>query len=416
MKDRLVKTKNLILILVLTALAIAMGCVFAACSRAQAESVDASSLRGASPEAATKDPASVPATGISAEDNYSRWLSDHYSAGVYTHEMWLTDLIHRTYPSAQVGSAPQAIFDAAYRRGVIDSADEQHYSPLTRRYVARTLVRALGYQPRNASAADLGKDDGDMKTLVYYGYFLPDEDDKVYPDAAITVKEYNALLGELDRRNSLKGKKLLAFGDSIMFGRGNRDSGVADMLAEKYGMISLDHSVSGATLGARAGRNSIPTQIKRAASLSPEPDIILINGGTNDMEFIPLGKAAKGYEEETFDQTTYAGGFEYAASLLRLYWQDVPVIYIRAHDMDTVDDAKEQQYGELALSLSEKWRLYCVDVYNDADLNTEDPAIRDAYTVYKPRLGHGDGIHPTALGYAKFYLPLVTNEITAIFE
>ena len=331
--------------------------------------------------------------------------------------MWLNDLMDSMGISVSDSADNQAVFTTAYQNGIIKNVGEQPYSALTRRYAAQTLANALGYQERQISGInDLTYSDTALATLVYYGYFTSDDNEMVYPDAAITGDEYHRLLDEVRRYRYMRGKKILSFGDSIMFGKGNRDIGIADMTAEKYGMTAMDYSVSGATFGVCAGRSQIASQIQSAAKQNIKPDMILINGGTNDMDFLDRGEAATGYQEKNIDKKTYAGGFEYAALLLQQYWPDVPVIYIRAHDMDTVDDVTEQLYGELAITLAEKWHLYCVDVYDDTDFCTELSDIRDAYTIYKEKLGNSDGIHPNALGYAKYYLPLISAEIGAIFD
>lgn len=403
--------KNLIIVLCITALAICLCCVFAACSKAQAESAYAPAARFESAAVGNES-----ADNAAAAQNYSRWLSDNYSKKIYTHEMWLSDLMDALDMTVADKTDSQTVFLTAYHNNLIDTAGEQPYSALTRRYAAETLVKALDYPARKVETlTDITADDDAVSTLVYYGCFQPDESGRVYPDAPITGDEYRALLDEVRRYKSLKGKTVLSFGDSIMVGKGNHDIGIADMLAEKYGMKALDHSVSGATFGVYKSRSHIPDQINSAAEVGAQPDIILINGGTNDMELVKCGAAADGYDKNSLDERTYAGGMEYSAYLLQTYWPDVPVIYVRAHDMDTVDDKIEQQYGELATALCEKWHLYCVDVYNDTEFCTETPSIRDAYTIFLLKLGHSDGIHPTAQGYSKYYLPLIAEQVSTIF-
>lgn len=412
MKTVLRQRKNLILMICVTALAICLCCVFAACSRVQAES---SPIPSGSARSSVSD--SAESTDAAAAENYSRWLSDHYSKKIYTHEMWLSDLMEALSINVSDKTDAQTVFLTAYHNGLIDVAKEQPYSALTRRYAAKTLVKALGYKTRKVeSLADIEADDTALNTLVYYGYFVPDDGGRVYPDAPVTGDEYRELLDEVRRCCSLRGKTVLSFGDSIMVGKGNHNVGIADLIAEKYGMKAYDHAVSGATFGVYQSRSHIADQIVSASQTGEQPDIILINGGTNDMELVRCGAASSGYDVQSIDEKTFAGGLEYAASLLQTYWPDIPVIYIRAHDMDTVDDSKEQQYGELAAALCEKWHLYCVDVYNDTDFCTEKPEIRDAYTVFKDKLGHSDGIHPNALGYAKYYLPLIAAQISAVFS
>ncbi len=411
MKTKLKQRKNLIWLLCITALAICLCCVFAACSKAQAESNSDEGRSAASADNAAES------TDAAAAQNYSRWLSDHYSKKIYTHEMWLADLMDALSVNVSDKTDSQTVFLTAYHNDLIDQANEQPYSALTRRYAAETLVKALGYRTRKVeSITDIDADDTALCTLVYYGYFVPDDSGKIYPDAPVTGDEYRQLLEEVRRYRSLRGKTVLSFGDSIMVGKGNHDVGIADLIAEKYGMKAYDHAVSGATFGVYENRSHIPDQIKAASQGDADPDIILINGGTNDMELVKCGEASSGYDENSINEKTYAGGMEYAALLLQTYWPDTPVIYVRAHDMDTVDDAKEQQYGELATALCEKWHLYCVDIYNDTEFCTETPEIRDAYTVFKDKLGHSDGIHPNALGYAKYYLPLISAQISAVFS
>lgn len=409
--------KKWILTAIITALAIAMGCVFAACTKVQAESSDDS------PEPADRLLSDV----LKADDafgkadtsvrNYSHWLSDHYSADVITREMWLADLMRGLELPLDEDADPAAIFDAAYRSGLIDSAQAEPYAALTRRYVAHTLVKALHYQPRSADyVTDLASGDADMLTVTYYGWFLPDDYGMVYPDALITADEYVKLTEEVQRYRCLSGRQILSFGDSIMYGMGNSGSGISDMVGEKYGMTVHDFAASGAAFGVDQGRGHIPDQIKAAAKNGLKPDVILINGGTNDIEHVKRGNITDGKDVGKIDERTFAGGFEYSASLLQKYWKGVPVIYIRAHDMDRVKDELEQDYGELALAVAEKWGLDVVDIYRDTDFCTEYGFIRDDYTVYKTKLGKSDGVHPTALGYAKYYVPRVSAKIEAIFS
>lgn len=398
MKSISIQVKNRIKLIALTALAICLCCVFAACTKAQAESSDKPAVSVLELAQNSIGFADSPTESDAAEANYSRWLSNNYSAKVYTRGQWLTDLeqlLNLSIPAEETAS----------------------YTALTRDYVARTLYDALGYEPRTAdSAKDLTASDTALSTLVYYGYFLPDDSGNVYPNAPITENEYQSLLTEVDRYTKLCGKRVLSFGDSIMFGMGNNERGISDMTAEKYGMTVLDYSISGATFGVCKGHSHIPDQIKAAARLKMQADIILLNGGTNDMVFVTHGAIAEGYDTKNMNQKTFAGGFEYSAYLLQKYWKNIPVVYIRAHDMDLGDDTKEQQYGDTELTIAQKWSLYIVDIYNDTDFCTEQVAMREAYTLYKEKYDHCDGVHPTALGYAKYYLPLVSDKVTELLS
>jgi hypothetical protein len=396
MRRLLRKYAKVLTALLLTVQVICLCCVFAACTTAGASS---------SPEAAgTDDPAGR---------NYSRWLYENYSSEVYTRADWIRDLLvsldRRT--ESVLGGDIADIFAVAYDEGIIDSPDEQAYAALTRAYVADTIVKALGYEPKSvAHVTDVQKGDP-LMTLAYYSYFLPDDQDKLYPEAVVTDEEYTGLLAELRCYASLHGKRVISFGDSIMFGMGNSGEGITDMIAQKYGMEYRDYSLSGATFGKVAGRSHIPNQVKKAVNLKDTADIILVNGGTNDMRKLPIGKMNEKFNIKNPDIKTFAGGMEYALALIGEAWPDVPVVYVRAHDTDCCDDKTERRFGEYSLKIAEHWGLQCVDIFSDTGFDAEKAAIRNRYTMISSDTKEGDSVHPTALGYAQYYLPAVSDMI-----
>ena len=385
-----------ILALILTVQVVCLCCVFSACT----------------PASATESaPASVPAPSDPVE-NYSRWLNAHCSASVATRGEWLRDLLTYTPAGEDAGESHSdaELFLAAYEASIIDSADCTPYTALTRGYAAATLMRAMRYEP--VTVVEVADEDADeaMLTLVYFGYFVPDEENRVYPEATVTHEEYTALTAELQRAALLRGKTILSFGDSIMFGVGNKGEGISDVIADKYGMTSVDYSMCRATLGVNGENSHIPDQLRAAAAASETADLILLNGGTNDMLHVPCGVMNPDSDETVFIEDTFAGGLETCFRLLRQYWDGVPVIFIRAHNMDICDDAVERFYGEYALTIAEKWSVPTADIYES--FNAEDPDVRDRYTFYKEQIERTDSIHPTPSGYAKYYLP----KVSAIIE
>ena len=328
---------------------------------------------------------------------------------------WLYDVINASGKAALSDSSdPQIVFGTAKSLGIIsDFTEDDMYQPLTRLFVAQTTVKALGYKQRSPGrVADISAMQSDLATMAYYGYFLPDINAMLYPDREITAEEYESLLIQLDRYSRLKGKVILSFGDSIMHGSGNNDEGIADMIAEKYGMTSVDYSVPGAAMGDREGRAQIINQLKLALRDGIKPDIILINGGTNDMNLVPLGEFTEGYDMSAASIASFTGGFEKTLWSITVNWYGVPVIYVRAHNMDLGPDANEKLYGERALAVAEKWNAASVDLYSNTDMNTEDKYTRGRYSYVDSENGNApDSIHPTALGYAKYYLPMVSDEI-----
>lgn len=285
-----------------------------------------------------------------------------------------------------------------------------HKAPLNRRNASEIIVKSLGYTAHNAVVLS-DTDDTNLLTAAYYGYFIPDESDRIFPAQELSESEREHLLEEVRRYEQLKGKHMVGFGDSIVYGRGNNASDFGRMTAEKYGMTYSCYGVSGATFGTRNNYQHIPDETYTAYYAGERPDVILLNGGTNDTHFVYIGSTQDRFDPESPAQSTFASGFEYTMMQIRRYWGDIPVIYVRAHNMHRDPEALERQMGEYGLSIAQKWGAYTVDIYSDTDFNTENDAHRIRYTMYKPALGDYDGIHPTALGYVTYYIPLFSDKL-----
>ena len=339
--------------------------------------------------------------------------TEQVARSLYSRGRWLSDLmILSGKADRQENPTAQSIVEQAKSCGILSRYDDEDLSqPLDRRFVARTMVKAMGYKNRSVGyLADVSSLDSDLATMAYYGYFLPDVNFMMHPDALVTSTEYEALLKELDRFRQLRGKTILSFGDSIMYGAGNGGEGIADMLAEKYGMTAADYAVSGAAIGIREGRGHIRDQLKSAISDKVQPDVILLNGGTNDMNWLELGEIGTGFDMSQREEEDFTGGLEKTFWSIKNTWKNVPVIFIRAHNMDWGDDLKERLFGQQALQVAAKWGVRSVDLYSV--LNTEDTDTAARYTFINADTENlADSIHPNAVGYAKFYLPAVAEKL-----
>ena len=348
-------------------------------------------------------------------------LDSYMYNATHNRTRWLYELMNASgQTKIENGSDGRVIFRTAYELGLIEAyTEEDIYRPLDRLFVAQTMVKALRYPKRTiGKLADVPPNQQSaMGTMAYYGYFVPDDKDKVYPDAAISSEEYETLSTELKRYETLKGKKLLAFGDSIMHGNGNNEEGIAVLIATKYGMTVKDYSVPGASFGDRGERSRICNQMRVAKRNNEKADLILLNGGTNDMGHTPLGEMKEGFEMSDVSEDNFSGGLQKALWMLRTNWKGIPVVYTRVHNMDLVEDKLERRYGDRALAITDKWGIRSVDLYNGTTMNTENKAIRDRYTYVDDRYGEKhDSIHPNALGYAKFYLPLISGAVADQFS
>ena len=404
MKNRINKKIAIIISLILTVQIIGLCCASAVNAGAETGN------RGAANTAAR----------TTAGKSVISWINDKIYYATYNRSRWLYELMTAAgyEVNANKNNGP-AIFGQALSYGIVDHyGSEDILQPPDRRFVCSTLVRALGYPSRDVGyLADVKADEGYMSTAAYFGYFIPDYNNMLHPDKAVTIAEYDSLLTELKRYHTLKGKRALSFGDSIMYGTGNDGEGMGEMTAIKYGMTCTDYAVPGATLGESKDRGHIPDQIRRAHTQKKTADVIFLNGGTNDMNHTAFGSLTKGFDMEKTSEKEYTGGFERTLWMLGKYWKDAPVIYVRAHNMDLGEDARERKYGERAMEIALKWNISAVDLYNDSDLNTEDPAICNRYTYVNPSSNYTcDSIHPNAIGYAKFYLPPIADNLDKLFE
>ncbi len=360
---------------------------------------------------------SVHANASSSNEKVNSLLNSYMYNATHNRSKWLYDLMNLSGLTRLDNSSDgKEIFRKAQELGVIGAYTEDDiYQPLNRLFIAQTTVKALGYPERTVGLlSDVTLDQQSvMGTMAYYGYFVPDEKDRVYPDAAISAKEYEALTTELSRYRALKGKRILSFGDSIMHGSGNHDDGIANLIAVKYGMTAVDYSVPGASFADRGERSRICNQMRVANIANEKADLILLNGGTNDMGRTPLGEIGSGFDMTYALETDFSGGMQKALWMLDTFWKGTPIVYVRVHNMKLVEDVFERQYGDRALSISDKWGIDSVDLYNGTTMNTEIPSICDRYTFVDERYGNAhDSIHPNALGYAKFYLPLISQAVT----
>lgn len=214
------------------------------------------------------------------------------------------------------------------------------------------------------------------------------------------------------RENPLLGKKLLVLGDSIMEGNGNGNFGIGDIIASRNSMYLKDVSKGGATVGYMASRDGQQTLIQHqkdmAIASTFEPDYILIDGQTNDIDKasstpqndkITLGEVTGAYDSD-FVNTSFAGGLEIIFRDLKAKYPTAKIVYVRVHHIGSRGLNSQNTYGNVAKSVCEKWGISIADIYNNGTMNT----FLDEYVQYT---GNKDKTHPNRLGYDNFYVNIV---------
>ena len=214
---------------------------------------------------------------------------------------------------------------------------------------------------------------------------------------------------------------IASFGDSIAFGDGNSGVGIADVVAQHTTATVWEYAKGGATIAWDAAdaesesdttkRQNIQYQVTKCIGEHTQaPDIILLDGGTNDNGHgITLGEISDGYDA-ALDNTTYCGGLETIIKTLKNAYPEAMLIFVLVHRMGSRDNAKQNSFADKAIEICNKWSVGLADVFHRSNLNTFLAAYQK-YTNATTDAPNGDKTHPTQEGYEKFYLPIVMDEI-----
>lgn len=219
--------------------------------------------------------------------------------------------------------------------------------------------------------------------------------------------------------NNLKGKVIKNAGDSIAAGDGNANKGYAEIFAEMFGCVCTDYAKGGATITkALNPTNNICSQIDTIMSDGgSEPDFLLINGRTNDMnstyvDTFALGTITSGYDTTNlnYDLSTFTGSLEYIFAKVRQSWGDVKILFVSVHKMGSRDLVKQETLHNRTLEVCKKWSIDVVNVYDEGELNTNLPSM---YKYSNPTEANplGDKTHPNQAGYEYAYIPLLKDVI-----
>ena len=357
-----------------------------------------------------------------------------------------------------------------------------------------------------------------MNTVAHYGWFTPDYYGKLYPNRLVSADEMDRLMEELKLYETWHGKTVVSFGDSIMHGRGvptntasynssnsdyyddtladsSRDDyankryprydhtryyGICEFIGEKYGMKHRDYSYPGATMGVELVKNTstassakwqfsfdapykshIANQVRAAIKEGQKADLILLNGGTNDMHLSSINpysnKSGDVYEygyypsnefsgwtsssvhqqyghKRTIQPSYYATENSYNAAFIKTMnlltgndseaanskMKNAPIVYVQSQEMNMFfwckDYLTEQKwYGDKAVMWAKDYgqgKTYVADTRRFGfDANCSSCFMR---YIHEDGDDSSNGIHPNSLGYSKFYLPAIERQLLEI--
>lgn len=214
-----------------------------------------------------------------------------------------------------------------------------------------------------------------------------------------------------DSNNPLTGKILLNLGDSIAYGANNSGVGYADMISSNNDMTVYDYSQSGATIANVTATD--PTracvQLKLDSFITDNPDVtpdyLLLEGGSNDILYSPLGAKTSGYED-VWNTTEFCGGLETIMKSLKDNFPTSKVIFVCVHKNSSRDAVEQQTFYDATVDILGKWSIPFVDLYNEGVLNSFNNTMKSAFT--------DTGTHPNEDGYRLFYIPQIEKKMKSI--
>ncbi len=365
---------------------------------------------------------------------YNEFLHDTFSGTVLTKSMWVQMLLDKL--GIEVMTDTKGMYEHVTDKYFYASSDAMItaienellyrgglqfdcYAPATKQFVCASFVKAMDFEPHYVLYCNDYFDVDDKveaATMVHLGYFELDENNCFNPDELLDKETTDYLLTEIDTLSILKGKTVLTFGDSIMYGDGTDGVGIGELMSERYSTITIDYSKGGSTFGTVQDREQISNQILSSIKNKDVADIILIDGGTNDMRKVQCSEISDDFEYKEHGREFFCNGMEYAIGLIKEYYPDTPVLYIRAHNMEFSLERNELHYGKKALDICEKWKVDTVDIFNDTDFNTHNKDIKYRYTFHSKLCLRGDSVHPNRMGYYKYYIPLTATKAAEILE
>ena len=225
---------------------------------------------------------------------------------------------------------------------------------------------------------------------------------------------------EAPQTNPLYGKVISFNGDSICEGAGD-SGGYAKYIGENNKMTVENIGVSGGTIAYSASKyaaypNYYHCISRSVAEMREDADYIILEGGVNDLynSDITLGSLSNGYNS-TLDDTTFYGAFENMLKQALIRFPGKKIGYIAVHKMTPYfdsDNAEDNAY-HAAIKCCAKWGIPMLDLnktvppFGYLRNNADTVFLANTYTADTATAGVGDGWHPNAEGYKKYYVPKI---------
>ena len=170
----------------------------------------------------------------------------------------------------------------------------------------------------------------------------------------------------------LKGKTLVAIGDSLFEGNklGNAATWVNKM--ERYGMTVYNYGKNGNTMAKQEKETKVPPMCERYAQMQDGADYVVVLGGANDKRLsIPLG------ENDSTDPTTFKGALRQMILGLTAKYPKAKILFMTNYNRWPSKNELGISDIDYVLAMEEICRIYsipCFNNYYNAGISFHNPA------------------------------------------
>ena len=196
---------------------------------------------------------------------------------------------------------------------------------------------------------------------------------------------------------SLSGKKICFLGSSVTYGFAANGVSFADILAEKYGCVSVKYAVNGTTLV----DNGADSYVSRMKSIDKTQrfDLFVCQLSTNDASRnMPIGKVSDDAPE------TVCGAINFIAEYVKNTFGCPLVFYTNPR----YENERYKTMVNNLLDIAKARKFAVIDLYNDRAFSDITPEKRREFMA--------DDIHPTLKGYSKWWTPIFAKRLSEILK
>lgn len=209
-------------------------------------------------------------------------------------------------------------------------------------------------------------------------------------------------------RSPLYGKTIIYDGDSIAESRGNNGGGYPALIAELTGSTYENFARGGAHLSSSEEVHSV---VDNLGNLPDDADLYCFEGGINDFwGNIPIGECNPSDYTGPLDTGTICGAMETIFRYCLDNFPGKPVCFVITHKIQLTAHSPNANgdtfadYHDAMVAVCEKYSIPYYDAFLDSGLNGWNQTQSDLF-LNACASGEGDGIHPNAEGYKRYYVP-----------